>query len=91
MATTELPLIAPADYDAFRKLLGNELSATYQEWLQAHQDETRDCLRRGATASVSEIPVDPDEFARFCGTRGGHCNLANLLRFTIEKARGYKY
>lgn len=89
MADYPVPTISPHDYDAFRRILNPHLSDTYDEWLQLHTKYVTSLLQVGQ--NVRQIEVHPDEFGRFCNSRGASCNLKTLLDFAIEKVAGNNY
>lgn len=60
--TYYLPVIAAQDFEAFRRLLKDEIGATYEIWLQRHREK----VSYYGTANVVEINIAPDQFARFC-------------------------
>lgn len=92
MATIPVPFIAKSDYEAFRSLMGHNLPPTYAKWLPVQQDAVREALRLcGNIGSVTEIQVNPDEFARFCGETGAIADTASLMRFVKEKGSGNRY
>jgi hypothetical protein len=83
------PHISAQNYEAFRRLLGDELPATYQEWLDFLRKRTFEETSRGQ--NVLKVPIDPDEFVRFCNSTGERYSNAALGRFAIEKVGGKNY
>jgi hypothetical protein len=73
-----LPRIAPADFEAFRKLLKDEIAPTFQEWLKGHQEKL-DYYR--SPDVVIEVDVSPDEFKRFCDEKGAAYNARSFYDF----------
>ena len=86
MANIPLPFIAPHDYDAFRRILHQELPGTYDEWLHLHEQEKSKARRVNDT--IQEIPVDANEFVMFCRDSGKDANVQQLWYFAREKAEG---
>ena len=79
------PSIAPDDYAAFRRLLGEDIPNTYDEWRNLQTNEIRQFRQVGR--NTREVPVDPNEFAAFLQTTGAQANLTSLRNFTIAVVR----
>jgi len=75
--TLYLPRIAAQDFEAFRKIMKDEIAATFQEWLERRRERIayyeRDIL--------IEVNVRPDEFVRFCHAESLAYNGRSLLDF----------
>lgn len=89
MANVCLARLNPSDYEMVRGILNNDLPVTYEEWLRFQAKGEIDFARQGH--SISYLPIDPDELARYCGNNGGHRSHHGLLHFVIKKSRGEKY
>jgi hypothetical protein len=89
MASTYLAQINPSDYEMVRGILNNDLPDTYQVWLDFQLKGETNAKRQSQT--VSHIPIDPDEIARYCGAHGGHRSRHGLLHFVIKKSQGEKF
>jgi hypothetical protein len=85
----DFPLITPNDYPAFRAILGNDIPATYNEWLYLQTKEIREFVQAGRETRT--ISVNPHEFARFLHSRGANANIVSLRNYTIEKGAGNSY
>jgi len=81
-----VPIIHPAQYDAFRRAIGPDLPDTYDEWLQHTIKHRGERLRQGET--LVEVEVDYDQFIAFCAATGTAPNAKTLLDFAIKKSRG---
>ena len=78
-----VPVIRPDQYDSFRRAIGPELGDTFDQWTKLFQERKNEIIRRGETLAL--VPVDFDEFSRFCGATGTQPNLKTLLDFAITK------
>lgn len=89
MAAMFIPTIAPADYQAFRRLIDRDLPDTYDEWLDLANKGSLDNIGKG---HVSEpVDVDPNEFVRFVRATGASANLHWLYNFAQQKGGGHSY
>lgn len=77
---TYLPCVSPADFEAFRVLLKDEIAPTYEIWLQRHCERI---LYWGVTSHVIEVDVNPRDFAEFCCARSRGHNGKALLDFAV--------
>lgn len=77
------------NYQAIRRLPGSDLPDTYNEWLQASTEARRE--RAQAGFDVRLVEIDPNEFGRFCASRGDPADGKRLLDFTKEKFAGNRY
>jgi hypothetical protein len=91
MAVYVQPLIGRADYKAFKSLMPNDsnLPDTYNEWLKDQAADHSKMINDGSL--VQEIPVDPDEFVRYCRAIGTVTDSAALGAFTVAKVIKQKY
>jgi hypothetical protein len=80
------PIIAKDDYPTFRQIIGDDIPATYDEWLKLQTKEIREFNQAGR--NTKKVPVDPYEFSRFLTARGANANIVSLRNFTIEKDAG---
>lgn len=78
-----LPYIGEADYEEFRRLIG-ESPGTYEEWLKRHKQEKS--ARESKGHEPRDINVRPQDFVQFCRERYQECSEQLLLRFAIEEA-----
>ncbi len=80
--TKRLPVIAPADFDAFRRLMGHELPPSYAEWTERHRERMREYREREV---IVEVPVKPAEFEAYCLANSRERNGMALLGFAASK------
>ena len=90
MAEEVLPLIGARDYPAFRKLMPEELPATYRGWLECcHRKEIAERQRKGLT--VREIPVHLDDFRGWLRDTGKPASVQALWHCAVHVAdRDYR-
>jgi hypothetical protein len=81
-----LPVIRREDYDAFRRDVGANLAATYDEWAKLFDREVAEARKSGKT--VVEAAVDYDAFTRYCRDSGKKPDPQLLLQFAIQKPLG---
>jgi len=89
MANVYLARLNPSDYAMVRGILNNDLPVIYEEWLRCQAKGENDFARQGH--SVSHLPIDPDELARYCGNHGGHRSHHGLSHFAIKQSQGERY
>ena len=73
-----LPVIAEADFEAFRALLKDEIASTYDGWLKSHKERVQHWREKGR---VIEVKANPDEFRRFCLSKTIPNDSNSLLKF----------
>ena len=83
MVDTFLPIIRKSDHKAFRRLMGNNIPDTYDEWSYLALKRKNDAVERQEV--VHEIEVYPDEFASYAAAHGHEHTLLVLLNFAFEK------
>jgi len=89
LAAFFLAEISRERYDAFKKILGQNLPDSFDTW--SYRQSERIASRSGKGHTVYEVKVDPDEFVRYCQlTKSAH-DLKSLDRFASEKASGKRY
>jgi hypothetical protein len=83
-----LPNISRAYFDSFRKTLGDDVGANYEEWMARHRSRLAEY---GEAYTIVEIRVVPDEFYRFCDAKCVGRDGNSLLQFaeSIGKAGAY--
>jgi hypothetical protein len=89
MATVYLARINPSDYEMVRGIINDDLPNPYEAWLNFLANGEGDLRRQGHT--VSHIPIEPAELARYCGMHGGHRSHYGLLDFVKKKSEGNNY
>lgn len=85
MATRFAPLILRDDYDAFRRLLNDDLPNTYDEWSETQNQEILQLVKAGITCR--NIKINPDEFAAYCRAVGQSPNRYLLNDFVVAESR----
>ena len=83
MATRYLALIEREDFEAFKRLLGAHLPASYDEWTKVRNyciDQDRRTVKRTIL-----VKTDPDEFVRWLGARDARATLDLLDDFAFFK------
>lgn len=83
MAERWIALLRRDDYEAFRRLLGNNLPDAYNEWQHLMEDEVHGVTRGGHRSRGIEI--DPDEFAAWLTTHGNDRTMNGLRNFAFIK------
>jgi hypothetical protein len=73
-----LPKITAENFGVFRKLLKDDVGATFDEWLQRRWNRITE-YSNGNT--VIEINVNPDGFTRFCDEKSLPYDGNSLLAF----------
>jgi hypothetical protein len=73
--TIYLPKIVAADFEAFRILLKDDIAPSFDEWLRRRREQ----IAFYADDSIVERTVKPDEFARFCQSKGCAYDARALL------------
>ena len=81
-----LPVIRREDYEAFRRDVGPNLANSYDEWTNIFSGEVAEARRLGKT--VVEVPVEYNEFTRYCAANGKKPNPQTLLDFVAHRPRG---
>ena len=89
MTNVYLARLNPSDYEMVQGILNDDLPATYEEWLKFQAKGEIDFKRQGH--SISHLPIDRDELARYCGNHGGHRSHHGLLHLVMKKSQGEKY
>jgi hypothetical protein len=74
------------DYKAFRGLIGEDLTDTYDEWLQLHEHNATNLIKNGH--DVRYVEMYPSEFISFCSASERKCNLEALEDFALKKGLG---
>jgi hypothetical protein len=90
MGKIYIPVIAPEDFDAFKKLLGPQLSMSYDEWIKLsytmwHPDHLEE------DETIVDVKVYPDEFARYLKATRSAEDLKSLLPFAEAISKGTRY
>ena len=70
------PRIAAADYEAFQRILGDALPASYSTWLHVRREEALRLARDGQ--DVEDVPVGPRAFEVYCALSGNSRSLQDL-------------
>jgi hypothetical protein len=84
-----MPIIQAPDYNAFRRILNDQLPDTYAEWLQDHTEAMKEFINR--SEPYRGIEVNPQEFVRFCLSRNAVATIQLLADFAVEKTSGKTY
>jgi len=63
MAKMYLPVIAPKDYEAFRKILRDEIPSNYAEWRR--DVDKWQAVHRAQQDTIIEVEVSPNSFADY--------------------------
>ena len=87
--TYELPIIAPNDFDAFRRLPTRDLPDTYDEWFNLVSE--RRLEREYLGFKIIEVQVNANEFTRYLSRTGVGASLKTLADFCRESALGNDY
>jgi hypothetical protein len=82
-AAIYLPRIGAADFEAFRKLLKDEIAANFHEWLERRRQQ----IEFYGTPATIEVDVSPREFAWFCHESSRAYNMGSLLEFAESVAK----
>lgn len=77
-----LPVINPADYDAFRRLPTRDLPDAYDEWLNLQAQRSLEYSRLGFR--VIKVQVNLGEFTRYLARIGETANLKTLTDLALE-------
>jgi gluconate kinase len=83
MATQYLPIIREEDYEAFRRLLGQNLPGAYDDWNYLSGDRQHQIARSGHIARGIEL--HPDEFTMWLSARREDATLNALDNFAFHK------
>jgi hypothetical protein len=84
MATVYLPIIAPKDFEAFKRLLGAHLRGTYDAWCHVAEARSLQVIRGGHIVRV--IEVDFHEFAVWLTAAPGRAiDLTSLDHFRLSQ------
>jgi hypothetical protein len=84
-----LPVIAAADYQAFRGFMKDEIPATFDAWLRRHHE----CVSYWrAERCVVDVELNPDEFRRFCLSEamGYDANALCVFADRVGKAKRHR-
>ncbi len=82
MAKVYLPIIAPNDFERFRRLLGANLPTTFDDWRHLAEDRSLQVIRGGDV--LRGIEVDFHEFAVWLGAAPGRAaDLSSLDHFAF--------
>jgi hypothetical protein len=79
-----LPRISAADFEAFSRLLENDIAPTFEKWSESHQERVSFWSER---AKVIEVDVNPDEFAAFCHRASRGYDAKALLDFAALRGK----
>jgi hypothetical protein len=88
MITACVPLIIPANYQAFRTII-NDMPETFAQWQYLRSQNVAQIHSSGW--ETVDVEVDPHEFARYCNTTNSPRNLHSLDYFALKKTEGEKY
>ncbi len=83
------PVILPHDYNTVRGTKDTDFPHTHDEWLKLINERRREHELRGF--AIRPVPIDPNEFSRYCRLFGQVHDLKRMMDFTIEKVRGQTY
>lgn len=73
------PVIIDDDYEAFRRIMHDELAPTYNEWRKRHADRVKYWSAENKT--IIEVQVKPDDFAAYLGAGGYGADMNRLYVF----------
>ena len=80
-----VPVLSLGDYDAVRRILRDDLPATFDDWSKIHVKKLEDILSQGH--QYKEIPVHADELEQFCDAHPHRRDHEGLDYFTGQKAK----
>jgi hypothetical protein len=76
-----LPRISSTDFEAFRRVMKDEIGTAYEKWLQMNGKRLSYWRER---SMVIEVDVNPNEFAAFCHRESKRPDLSSLDYFAIH-------
>lgn len=71
-----IPLIAPENYDAFRRILHDNIPNSYDVWLDLRAKERTVLIGQGF--DVVGVEIEPNEFTRYCDREGAKRDIHTL-------------
>jgi len=84
MAHHRYPLILEKDYPAMKKLMGDDLPPMHEQFeYEIEKRRNRDKLEDKSWAGETLVPINPQEFAAYCGDETPTSSV--LDRFVSEK------
>jgi hypothetical protein len=90
MPKFSIPIIREQDYESFRRILKDDIPATYEAWRnrQLRQKAQLGAQWLDSLAEFIEIEIDPNEFTAYCDRTHSNYTVESLDRLAIEKAFG---
>jgi hypothetical protein len=83
MAKMYLPVIAPKDYEAFRKILRDEIPSNYAEWRR--DVDKWQAVRRAQQDTIIEVEISPNSFANYLRQNDYAPGLKRLVGFAADQ------
>ena len=88
MAIYRIVSIRKDDYEAFRRILKDDIPDTYEEWRYRQLSKSNDFIAKWQKAEVIEVDVNPNDFARYCDATNSDRTIETLDRFATEESFG---
>ena len=89
MSIIAMATITPKNYQAFRRLIKNDLPEFIETWRGSRSRKRADHLRKFSPhGDVREIEISLDEFTAYCDRTCANYTLEALDRLAAEKAFG---
>jgi len=83
MAKMYLPVIAPKDYEAFRKILRDEIPSNYAEWRR--DVDKWQAAHRAQQDTIIEVEISPNSFADYLRQNDYAPGLKRLVGFSADQ------
>src|SRR6266480_1093683 len=83
MAKMYLPVIAPKDYEAFRKILRDEIPSNYDEWRR--EVDKWQAVHRVQQDIIIEVEISPNSFANYLRRNDYGAGLKHLVGFAADQ------
>jgi hypothetical protein len=83
MAKMYLPVIAPKDYEAFRKILRDEIPSNYAEWRR--DVDKWQAVHRAQQDTIIEVEISPNSFADYLRQNDYAPGLKCLVGFSADQ------
>ena len=89
MATDFLPKISDKNYPFFIEIPANDFPKTFQEWERMLLQKKDDfMLQWHPNGAITNVEINPGEFAEFCRTTKTNSTLEAIFRLAKKKGTG---
>jgi hypothetical protein len=89
MPTFYVPRVREQHYDAFHRVLKDDVPQTHAQWRDRQlRQEVQLSSGWESPVKLIEVEIDPDEFARYCDRTNSNYTIETLYRLATEKASG---